>query len=87
MQNNPKRDSFVKINLKNVRKEEQHNFQIYQSTDFDIGYDYASLMHYGAYAFSKNGKQTIVPLQKGVKIGQRIGLSAKDVLKLKRIYC
>ncbi|KAL7741428.1 hypothetical protein ACLKA6_000756 [Drosophila palustris] len=87
MHNDPKRNRFVSINLKNVREEEKHNFQIYESTDFDLGYDYDSVMHYGAYAFSKNGKRTIVPLQKGVKIGQRLGLSPKDVLKLKRIYC
>ncbi|KAH8378321.1 hypothetical protein KR093_010744 [Drosophila rubida] len=87
MQSDPRRDQYVRINLANIRETEQYNFQIYQSTDFQLGYDYASLMHYGAYAFSKNGKATIVPLQRGVKIGQRVGLSPKDVLKLKAMYC
>ncbi|XP_034472075.1 seminal metalloprotease 1 [Drosophila innubila] len=87
MHNDPRRNQFVKINLKNVREDEKHNFQIYDSNDFNLGYDYDSVMHYGPYAFSRNGRPTIVPLQKGVKIGQRLGLSQKDVLKLKRIYC
>lgn len=87
MHNDPRRNLFVRINLKNVREEEKPNFQIYESNDFNLGYDYDSLMHYGSFAFSKNGKPTIIPLQKGVKIGQRVGLSPKDVLKLKRMYC
>ncbi|XP_062142242.1 zinc metalloproteinase nas-13 [Drosophila sulfurigaster albostrigata] len=87
MQNDPRRDRYVRINLANIEEGEQHNFQIYHSDDFQLGYDYASLMHYGAYAFSKNEKPTIVPLKRGVKIGQRIGLSAKDVLKLRIMYC
>ncbi|KAH8293079.1 hypothetical protein KR044_000942, partial [Drosophila immigrans] len=87
MQNDPRRDQYVRINSQNIQEAEKHNFRIYPSTDFKLGYDYASLMHYGAFAFSKNGKATIVPLQRGVKIGQRVGLSPKDVLKLIKMYC
>ncbi|XP_023725983.1 seminal metalloprotease 1-like [Cryptotermes secundus] len=43
-------------------------------------------MHYSAYAFSKNGKPTITPLQNGTEIGQREGLSEKDIKKLGKMY-
>ncbi|KAH8403180.1 hypothetical protein KR222_006461, partial [Zaprionus bogoriensis] len=87
MQSDPSRDKYVRINYENIAEHQKHNFQIYRSTDFGIGYDYASIMHYGPYAFSINGKPTIFPNRRGVKIGQRIGLSSKDVLKLNRMYC
>lgn len=87
MHSDPHRNKYVIINFDNIAEQQKHNFQIYHSTDFGIGYDYNSLMHYGAYAFSRNGKATIMPIRSGVKIGQREHLSIKDVLKLKRIYC
>ncbi|XP_030561599.1 zinc metalloproteinase nas-4 [Drosophila novamexicana] len=90
MQSDPNRNKFVKIAFENIESGRENNFAIYNSKDvgdFGLGYDYYSLMHYGPYAFSKNGKRTIIPLQSGVNIGQRNGLSPKDILKLKRIYC
>lgn len=58
------RDEFVDILLENVEDGTQSNFNIYPATvvtDFGVRYDYGSVMHYGAYAFSKNGLPTIVP--------------------------
>lgn len=43
----------------------EHNFKKYESetvTNFNVTYDYHSIMHYSAYAFSHNEKKTIVPL-------------------------
>lgn len=45
------------------------------STDLGLPYDYASIMHYGATAFGKENKRTIVPKQKDAEIGQRRELS------------
>lgn len=42
----------------------EHNFNKYDNrtvTDYGIGYDYDSIMHYSSYAFSKNGEPTITP--------------------------
>ncbi len=50
-------------------------------------YDYSSLMHYGAYSFSKNNLPTIVPLTGSLNdIGQRQGLSSGDIAGLNAIY-
>ncbi|XP_078052774.1 seminal metalloprotease 1 [Augochlora pura] len=83
------RDQWVAINWTNVKPGKEHNFNKYDNrtvTDFGIGYDYTSVMHYSSYAFSKNGEPTITPKKKGVKLGQRKGLSGKDVLKLQAMY-
>ncbi|EDW77336.2 uncharacterized protein Dwil_GK18141 [Drosophila willistoni] len=89
MHNDPLRDKFVKILYENIQDDMINNFRIYDSkdvADLGYGYDYRSIMHYGSYDFSKNSKRTIIPLQ-NVQIGQRSGLSPKDILKLKHIYC
>lgn len=81
------RDSFVTIMWQNIQSGREHNFNQHISDGDDVGaYDYASIMHYGMYAFSKNGQPTIVPKQSGVTIGQRNGLSAGDIAAIHHIY-
>lgn len=54
---------------------------------FNQSYDYASVMHYGAFDFAKDRrKPTIVTLQKDAEIGQREGFSEKDLLKINFLY-
>jgi hypothetical protein len=53
----------------------------------DLPYDYGSIMHYGPYAFSKNGLRTIKALKTGGdKMGQRDGFSSLDLQKLNKLY-
>ncbi|TMW47783.1 hypothetical protein DOY81_007121 [Sarcophaga bullata] len=83
------RDDYVKIFRQNIQDGRESSFNKFDSsfiTDFGVGYDYSSVMHYGPKAFSKNGLNTIVPLKENVQIGQQSGLSQKDILKLNKMY-
>jgi hypothetical protein len=81
------RDSFVTINWANIDASKVHNFDQHIADGDDVGaYDYGSIMHYPGNAFSKNGQPTIVPVQPGVSIGQRTGLSAGDIAAVRSIY-
>ena len=89
------RDQFVKINFENIQPGKEHNFKSYSTSviyDLDAPYDYCSIMHYSAKAFSKNGKPTIsvlkpsnncvigsTPFMKGT-------FSEVDILKLNTLY-
>ena len=65
----------------------EHNFDKMKSNTRGLKYDYGSVMHYSATAFSRNGKPTITILKKGVTIGQRRGLSSTDWMHVKKNYC
>lgn len=81
------RNSHVRINYQNITPGREHNFNQHITDGDDYGrYDYGSLMHYGAYAFSRNGQPTIVPLRSGVTLGQRNGLSNGDVAAVRAMY-
>lgn len=59
------RDEYVQIHWENITPGMEHNFNKYNSsqvTHFNATYDYDSVMHYGAFGFSKNGNATIVPV-------------------------
>src|SRR5690606_22867143 len=81
------RDSYVTIHWENIQEGQEHNFNQHITDGDDVGsYDYGSIMHYGMYAFSKNGMHTIVPIQSGAVIGQRNSLSPGDIAAVHSIY-
>uniref|UniRef100_A0A182WXS3 Metalloendopeptidase n=1 Tax=Anopheles quadriannulatus TaxID=34691 RepID=A0A182WXS3_ANOQN len=83
------RDEFVDIIWDNIQKGTENNFNIYSSsvvTDFNVQYDYGSVMHYGATAFSVNGQRTIIPKDPNATIGQRLSMSERDISKLNWMY-
>ncbi|ASQ44584.1 Dot/Icm T4SS effector Zinc-dependent metalloprotease LegP [Legionella clemsonensis] len=81
------RANFIRILWENVEEEHQYNFDQHLTDGKDFGaYDYQSIMHYGPYAFSKNGQKTIIPLVDGVEIGQRKQLSEKDIAAINTMY-
>lgn len=58
------RDEFIDIHWENVEIGKEIQFRKYTNPELtlsDSNYDYSSIMHYGAYYFSKNGRPTIVP--------------------------
>ncbi|WP_440994402.1 M12 family metallopeptidase [Cysteiniphilum litorale] len=83
------RDDFVTVNWENV--------SLYYSTKFDIAlngrdknygyYDYQSIMHSNAYAFSKNGQPTLTPLYVDLsEIGQGNHVTAGDANAINKMY-
>ncbi|KAH9510056.1 Zinc metalloproteinase nas-15 [Bulinus truncatus] len=90
-QNRPDRDLYVDINETNVAL--MRDFYIRNDTVLDtlgFPYDFHSLMHYGAYnaAVVKRYPVTTPKPQfaKGLRLGQRIGLSELDVVKVQTLY-
>lgn len=81
------RDYYVRIIWENIKEPFQYNFNQHIRDGEDYGeYDYDSIMHYGSFAFSKNGNPTIVPLAEGIEIGQRNHLSRKDIAAIHAMY-
>lgn len=57
-----------------------------QVGQMDFPYDYDSVMHYPPNAFSKNGKDTMIPVRAGVTIGQRSFISKTDIAEIRAAY-
>ena len=92
MQSATERDDFVTIVWENIQSGTQNNFNKYEAdriSQYKVEYDYGSVMHYSATAFSINGSATIVPLLdlRGETMGQRLRMSDKDVARLNNKYC
>ena len=80
------RGNHIQVNLDNVTDGQEHNFNQHIADGDDIGgYDFGSIMHYGRFAFSKNGLPTIEPLG-GETIGQRSGMSDGDINAVNELY-
>lgn len=81
------RDQYVQILWENIAPDHHYNFSQHFTDSHDFGsYDYDSIMHYTAYAFSSNGEKTIIPLQEDIVIGQRDHLSLKDIAAVDAMY-
>jgi hypothetical protein len=81
------RDSFVTIAFANIEAGRENNFQNACTAGSDIdSYDFGSLMHYPATAFSVNDQPTILTNPPNTPIGQRDGLSAGDINTVQTLY-
>jgi hypothetical protein len=80
------RDQFIEVILANVAPNRRHNFDMHIQDGDDLGqYDFDSIMHYPATAFSINGQPTI-RARNGQIFGQRNGLSAGDIAAVRLMY-
>ncbi|XP_073240398.1 uncharacterized protein [Porites lutea] len=86
----PDRDDYVNVHWDNVESGYEKNFhkETLDTVDSrDVGYDYDSVMHYGEFFFTREpGLRTLEPLDPSASIGQRIGLSEKDVEQGNLLY-
>jgi len=91
MQSATERDDFVTIMWDHIQSGTEGNFNTYPAdriSNFGVDYDPTSVMHYSAYGFSRNGFATIVPHDITLIniMGQRTGLSDKDISRLNSMY-
>ncbi|XP_074649214.1 low choriolytic enzyme-like [Tubulanus polymorphus] len=81
------RDRYVTINWANIKKGNEYNFDKEITDNQNLPYDYESLMHYGMYAFSKNGRPTITPKNpEGYKLIGHKKLTDKDIKMIRQAY-
>ncbi|XP_013417809.2 blastula protease 10-like [Lingula anatina] len=85
------RRKYVTILRKNIPEHLFYNFRRYPKSytnTHGLPYDYDSVMHYGQYAFSTNGRRTIITKDKTKQntIGNRFGLSFGDVKLANAMY-
>lgn len=80
------RDDYVTVNYDNILDGYAFNFDVCGGCRITGQYDFASLMHYGPYAFSKNGQPTITINGSGASFGQPSSFSVGDVQALQAIY-
>lgn len=87
------RDEYLKIIWENVIPGKHYKFEkrtdVEKLTDFGVGYDPFSVMHYTQDALTRNGKNTIEMIDKEKypgAVGQRDELTQLDVLRIRRMY-
>ncbi|KAM9824915.1 low choriolytic enzyme-like isoform X2 [Syngnathus typhle] len=81
------RDDYVIINYKNIIQGAEHYFQIVPTNNLGTPYDYHSVMHFDAYAYSKNKQQTIIAKNKFItKFGRATEMSDNDYARVNRLY-
>ncbi|XP_075867301.1 low choriolytic enzyme-like isoform X1 [Nelusetta ayraudi] len=81
------RDQHVQILLQNVMEGLEYNFRTINTVNLGTPYDYNSVMHYGRYAFSKNGQPTILPIPNpNVSIGRANQMNPTDIRRVNILY-
>jgi len=86
-QSRPDRAAYVNVLYANVIKASRSNFdQISDNAQVTGSYNYASVMHYIPFAFSRNGGPTIESIPPGIGLSNTVGYNTGDVDTVRRIY-
>jgi hypothetical protein len=87
-QSRPDRNTYVSVNYDNLIKGSISNFnQIYDDAQtFGTLFDYASIMEYPAFSFSRNGGPAIESIPAGIPLSNLIGYTAGDIDGIERLY-
>ncbi|XP_061658152.1 astacin-like metalloendopeptidase [Syngnathoides biaculeatus] len=80
------RGKYITIVSANILPGHHKNFRKQIGETFQLAYDLSSIMHYGRTFFSANGRPTIVAKVKANNMGQRVGMTATDVRRVRLLY-
>ncbi|CAB3985636.1 zinc metallo ase nas-15-like [Paramuricea clavata] len=88
-QSRPDRDSYVNILTDNIMRGRDNDFRKYGTRRIDsLGspYDLKSVMHYGPKTFSKNGQNTIEPVDPNQTLENNENISVTDKQQVNLLY-
>ncbi|MBL8218464.1 MAG: hypothetical protein JNL62_04510 [Bryobacterales bacterium] len=81
------RNRHLRVLYENIDKAQwdQYNQQLLNGVD--IGpFDYGSIMLYPTTGFTRNTRNSMATIPPGIPIGQRVALSAQDILAVRQLY-
>jgi Astacin (Peptidase family M12A)/Divergent InlB B-repeat domain/Abnormal spindle-like microcephaly-assoc'd, ASPM-SPD-2-Hydin len=86
-QSRPDRDTYVSVNYNNLIKGSISNFNpIYDNAQVSTLFDYASIMEYPTFSFSRNGGPAIESIPAGIPLSNQTGYSSADIDGIERLY-
>lgn len=81
------RDTYVDVMYNNIIKGSRLNFDPPPDNTENLTlYDYASIMHYIPFAFSRNGGPAIESIPSGIPLSNSVGYTTTDIDGIKRLY-
>uniref|UniRef100_A0A8C2AGY1 Metalloendopeptidase n=1 Tax=Cyprinus carpio TaxID=7962 RepID=A0A8C2AGY1_CYPCA len=81
------RDNHIKVIWENIRDDMKYNFDKINTLNQGTPYDYSSVMQYERYAFSKNGRPTMVPIpNNNAALGTSTEMSQNDIIRINKLY-
>jgi len=86
-QSRPDRNTYLSVNFGNLIKGSISNFnQIFDNLQTPTLFDYASIMEYPPFSFSRNGGPAIESVPAGIPLSNLTGYTAADIDGIERLY-